>query len=484
MKKQRKSLYLNLKQTIFLNNPAPKRLLLGGRGSSKTFSIGISSLDKAIRMPRSKGAIVSSTFYQLHSKTMSSIKKAWASLGYIENVHYVVKRQPKKGWKTAHIPPDDYKHCISFYWGSCIELVSMQIPDNARGGSYDWYEIDEAALLEKEDYDTILIPALRGNKEYFYGIVGWQQISLYTSIPRKPKGYWVFEIEEKAKALPHKYCFVEMNAYDNIHVLGIEGIERMKEEMDFFEFEVEVMNKRIKKAKTPFYPKFDPDKQSYLPRIGDTGEDLDVNKDELLEISVDFGGNFNCMTIWQGKKKVERCIGELYVKGEDMLKELCNRFNDKHKEHKHKVVNVWGEPRGHDRRSDGKTLYDTIDRYLTELGWYVTIKTPRGRTPKHENRRESINEMFEHTSIGKSRGDLPFVFFNELEATYTITTLQTTESNPDGTKNKSAEKNASVEQETATHLTDTVDYYLYFKYQSKFKKKNKKKIDETDIATM
>lgn len=34
----------------------------------------------------------------------------------------------------------------------------------------------------------------------------------------------------------------------------------------------------------------------------------------------------------------------------------------------------------------------------------------------------------------------------------------------DYTKNKGSEKVASIEQENATHLSDTVDYYVIWKY--------------------
>ncbi|WP_176454095.1 hypothetical protein [Siphonobacter sp. BAB-5385] len=35
----------------------------------------------------------------------------------------------------------------------------------------------------------------------------------------------------------------------------------------------------------------------------------------------------------------------------------------------------------------------------------------------------------------------------------------------DYTKNKGSEKVASIEQENATHLSDTVDYYVIWKYR-------------------
>ena len=48
--------------------------------------------------------------------------------------------------------------------------------------------------------------------------------------------------------------------------------------------------------------------------------------------------------------------------------------------------------------------------------------------------------------------------------------MQTTEGY-DGKKDKKNEKNSSFPQELAPHFSDTVDYYLYFKYLNKNAKK-------------
>lgn len=462
---------LNRKQQIFLLSFAKIRLFLGGRGSGKSFALGISILDKAIRMPRSRGALASTTYNQILTKTFGSVQKAWNEMGYYKNVHYVVGKRPPSHWGTPYNSPEKWNNVVTFYWGSCIDLISLDRPDLARGGSFDYLEIDEAALLKKTDWTKILLPSVRDNRNKFGHIPFHQQKSFYTSIPWKPSGYWILDFEEKAALDPKKYCVVEANAYDNIHILGEDNIKEMEDEMEYLEFQIEVMNKRIKKVKNAFYTKFNPDYHVYRPKYwygdGEDGDMVmganDVDKNKFLEFSFEFGGWINCAAAFQYKNGTEYCLKEFYKKGDDTLRELVNDICTTYKSHKTKTARIWGEPRGHDKRPDGPPLFESVKRYFNANGWQVEVVVPPGyKTDAHVDRRQFMNEVLE-----EERPDLPKLRFNEDECKNMIIVMQTVVANEKGQKIKTMEKDRDYPQEHAPHFSDLTDYYMILKYSSK-----------------
>jgi hypothetical protein len=501
-------LQLNKKQSIWLSATQPIRVFLGGRGSGKSFVIGISIILKLLEMPRCKGALVSTNFNQLKTKSFASIKQAWEKLGFVKDVHYVVGRPPRKAtrmkipiafqteeyarqipnfinWDTEYLvewerpiaEPESYKNVVTFFWGSCVEMISMHNRDSVRGGSYDFFEIDEAALLQKADYTEGLLPARRGNRD-IYTSPYHQQISFYTSIPWKPSGYFILDFEEKAKLNPKQYFFLEANAYDNIEIIGEAAIELMREEMDHLEFMIEVMNQRIVKSKNPFYGKFDADRHTYKPQY--EYKDIDGNTRAIekqydntkkIEGSFDFGGHINSCTIWQQQGNTERCLKEFYKKGGNTLRDLINAICKHYESNGRRHMDVWGEPRGWNQEPGSPTMYDMLTAHFAENRWTVDIKTPKNyKTDAHKHRQELVNNIFE------GRKDLPNVLINEIECKHTIIVLQTTES-MNGRKDKRKEKDPNFMQENAPHLGDTVDYYLCFKYFLKAKKKKKSRGD-------
>jgi hypothetical protein len=467
------TIYLNKKQKQFLDLFVKLCVFLGGRGSGKSFTIGLSIIRKAIALPRSKGGLVSTNYNQLKTKSMASIKEAWTALGLVENVHYVVGRKPPKGFQLPYSCPQKWDNVVTFYWGSCVELISLVRRDAVRGGSYDYFEIDEAALLDRADFTEALLPALRGNRDRFNSPLH-QQVCFYTSIPWRPSGYWILDYEEKAKLEPHKYAFVEANAYDNIHILGEEQIERLREELDFLEFEIEIMNRRINRAKNPYYAKFDFNKHVYRSRYKEIeyeGQTLTIPTDidlvKEFNMSFDFGGNINTCTIYQQHGRLEKQIGEAYKKGGNNLKDLVKTICERYKYHKNKRVKVWGEPRGHNKEPASKSLFELVEEYFTTEGWKVEIMCPRGyRTDYHETTNELVNEIYDGT-----RSDLPQFEINEFECKNTIICIQTTEWH-NGKKDKRNEKNSSFPQELATHFTDCDDYYKKQKYGTKKSKRS------------
>jgi len=482
--KTSKRIYVNPVQARFLkafkNHSHGKRrikVLIAGRALGKSSVIALRTRENLAALPRAKFFFSSTTYAQILTKTLPAIKHIWKMYGLKEhtrtsNGHYVIGKRPPEHWDTPYSPPEAYKNVITWFNGYTIEMLSMDRPDLARGGSYDGGDIDEAALVKKEHINTVILPSMRGNLHRYNSPLHYQ-LGLYSSMPWKTSGQYLLEYEDKAKADPDRYFYIEGTAMDNIQVLGQDFIDFLKQEMSPLEFAVEVMNQRITKVEDQFYTSFDEDVHPYSPKAtygegpgGITFEGYkDHNPNQLIEVSMDFDGWFNGMICFQESKNEEKAFDSFFVINERKINELIDDFCQEY-QHKQifKYVRVWGDPRGHDRRPDGPTLYEQIYARFNKNGWGCEIKAKSGRTTNHISRHYFMNEL-----LSGENQRLPKFKINQERCKDVIIALQLTQIKPDFKKNKSKEKDKSFPQEHAPHFTDMLDYYLYEKHAYKSK---------------
>lgn len=468
----RKQIYWNDKQLAFLQAKQRFRTFLAGRATGKSTVISGINYLRMTSMPRAKFFLSSTTYSQILTKTLPAIESKWQEMGLVEHEDYVVGISPPKHWDRCYQPPRKYSNVISFENGYCIEMLSLDRPDLARGGSYQGGDIDEAALVQKDHYTKVLLPSVRGMLHKFPNTHLYGNINKYTSIPWKPSGYWILEDEEKAGVMPDKYLFLESNAYDNIDVLGEQFIKDLEMELPYLEFQIEILNRRIKMATDAFYHKLNTEKHTYTVQQiygeGSRGieskgaKDSNYNPNELIDLSFDFSGWFNCATSWQERQMTEYCLHEFFVKqDEGKVKELVDKICKKYEKHLYKHVRLWGEPRGHDKNpTDTDTIYQQIARRFMENGWSAEIKAPAGRTTNHKERHYYINDVFD-----ESNNTLPKVRFNEEGCKNVLIAMQVCNIVNDFQKDKTSEKKRDYPQEHAPHFTDTVDYYLEQKHR-------------------
>ena len=460
--------YLNPKQREFLSAKQPTKIFMGGRGSGKSDCLGTNQRLKMGAMPRSKGFLASTTYNQMLTKTWPAIQAAWTRYGLEEGVHYVVGIKPPKWFDTPISAPKKYSNVVSLMNGRCIEMISLDRPDLARGGSYDDGDIDEAALLKKEHWTKILLPSVRGNT-WRFNTPFHQMVGMYTSIPWKSTGYWIFDYEEMAKTMPEEYLWVSATAYDNIHILREEGIERMRRELPHAEFMIEVMNERLIRVEDCFYHSLDREQHCYTPQYlygeDELGRPITIGSsdhypDQILESSWDFGGWFNCATIYQSTGMRENMINSFYAGTDYKLDKVVEDITTTYRTHRNKYMRIYGEPRGHDRQSTLPSIYEQLEDMFRKRGWEVEIMVLPGYASKqHEERREFVNTILANTDRR-----LPSIRFNEDTCKSPLIAMESTQTRPDGKKDKSKEKDRAYPQEHATHFTDNLDYYLMQKH--------------------
>lgn len=470
--KNRKAIYFNQKQLEFLQAKQKFRAGIWGRGTGKSTVMGAINVMRLKAIPRGKVFFSSTTYNQILTKTMAAVEVKWEDMGLMskdkvakdEPYHYVVGTKPPPGFMRPYNPPRRYENVVTFWNGFTIEFLSMDRPDLARGGSYDGGDVDEWALVPGDHFKKVLLPSVRGNRERFtsplHGL-----ITGYSSMPWKPSGYYILDYQEKARLHPNDYFYSEATAYDNIEVLGEDYIKRMEEELGYLEFQVEILNRRFVKAEKGFYHKFDVEKHGYKPKYDyDYGERgiiskgaADVRANELLDVSFDFSGWFNCCSVWQERDDTEYCVRQFYSKQEG-IDTVVDKFCDHFKDHKYKFVRIWGEPRGHDKSPLGGTIFDHVAAKFRERGWAAEVRASAGRTTDHIERHDTINQVFDETS------HLPKVRINEESCKDIIIALQIAEVSRDFQKVKTVEKDRNYPQEHAPHFTDTLDYYLIQKH--------------------
>lgn len=452
---------------------------LMGRGSGKSKGMHFSMAQKVIKMKRGSFFLAAPSFDQLLSKSLKGFGESWGALDWREERDYVKFKKPPLGYEMPYSAPEKWDNCIVHRTGSYIELLSANLTDKRRGGSYDGGDIDEFGFMKANFFYDVINPSLRGNIEYFKDNPLWQVVRLFTSMPRDTDGQHIFEIEEKykleleEKGYNEDFMWIEGNAYDNIEIWGEKGIERLRGTMPLLKFEVEVLNRRIKKAERPFYHKFNPNYHAkvfkvdyYVDRVtGIMKKGLkDLRRDMPVDVSFDFGGWFTCCTVSQYHEDTnkELIFHEFFRDGEDMLRpvvqDTCTWLDKQGL--RIKRVNIYGEPRGHDKRADGKTLYAKAIQYFNEMKYEAETFIDEGKqTEEHEFRFEVMNEIFAETNE-----DYPIIEINEEGCPCLCVVLESTAVKNDYHKDKSKEKDRDFAQQYAPHLVDSLDYKVMQKH--------------------
>jgi hypothetical protein len=474
--KKQKVVYWNKKQKAFLQAKQSRKVIVGGRGFGKTSIDAGEQHKRAYHLPRSSSFLVAATYNQLLTKTLPTIEAKLKELGWKEGLHYVIGRKPPKHFETPLRPPRRYENIFSTVSGYYSECISMDNAQTARGGSFQSGSVDEMLNLKQDDYTQVIAPSIRtsGSDHFFKGRPCFKQVCFYTSLPRKTSADWIYNYEKWAESDPENFYWLEATSWDNIDILGEDTLKMWEKEMPYIEYQIEVMNRRLKVVESAFYHKLSRDTHTYnvkyLYDIGERGWEtkytIDPNyrDDELIEWSMDFGGWINTSLVMQERKGYEYVLDYVYVpdvegKVDELIEKFCLRFA----KHKRKIVRLWGERMGVAKQVLIKGhIFDYIANKLREKGWVVDIRAKIDNTKDHKIRRSFVDDCFRE---GEGRNAiLPRLRINEVACKDFIIALETTNTNADGSKDKSKERDRSYPQELATHATDAFDYYLIQKY--------------------
>lgn len=475
-----KPIFLNKKQDQILYATQLTKVGVWGRGTGKTTVLGDDTYDDFNTLPGLRGYLLTKTFGQAYTKILPEILARLSDYGMKEHYgplspgHYVVCKQPPKWWSKPRRVPRDYSNIISFINGYYLEILSFDRSDNNRGGSYDKGKVDEAALINYDQFTKSIRPLTRGKISSSDHPRRFSMI-MFTSRAWKTSGKWTeTTMKQLAAERPDLYFYSESSAIENIAVLGKDYFERQKLEMDPITYSVEIENKPISKLPNAFYQDLDDERHLYDPEFDYEYDDSPITKANWkisgekdvvpgfpLEPSFDFNAAFSSATIWQDLRPEEmklRCLRNFYIKYgniEDLVDIICDHYAT----HPTKEVNIYGGKDGLSRfkMHNDFTLYQRIMYKFSARGWKPNLCVDVSLADvAHKQKHLVLNNV-----LREANPFMPTIEINEQYAKETFMSMLHAPIKGDFQKDKSSESDKDLDQENATHLSDTFDNYVY-----------------------
>ena len=476
----KKKVELNLPQILATLSYQKTKHLEWGRGTGKSTVLGWFIKEFVKQMPRATFFLVGETYTQILNRTLPSTKEGLEMFGLYEGIDYVINTKPPKHFEKSFQAPTNYSHFIAFANGAGFHLISQDRPGTGRGLNTYGGIGDEAALLDKEKLFNDVQTTNRSKKARFKNSPLLNSEIYASTTPMTKSGRWFIEAESAAKREPNEVFFSRANALANKHNLSGDWFKRMKRDSPSeMHFLAEVMNERPKQVTNGFYAQLNPARHYYdakydYSRIKDYsteqgGEfvtslscatDGDLNPDQELIMSVDWGASINSMVIAQRNGRDFKVLKSFWVKSPKILDHLwLEEFLPYYQPHRKKVINFYYDRNGNSRvANSNKTFAEQAIDLMKSAGWRVRPMT-QGLDPYHNDKYLVINKLLLH-----DQEDLPNILINKQNNPDLIIALEHAEAKdgPRGIqKDKSSERKKSINQEHATHLTDAFDIPIF-----------------------
>lgn len=502
---------------------APNEVLIAGRGTGKTEGVGAPKISKRYlgTMPRGCGVILGTTYNQLLTRTLPALIAGLERIGYKYGHHYLIGEKPTERWKKMwkwqgpFRPPLDYKHFFSWWNSGGAHLVSQDVKGSANGITIDWIYGDEAKLLNREKYQTELIPANRGVVPAFSGNPYHHGITLTTDMPVGTAGRWLLdyidkmnreavnqiwalqvaryqliywlrktssEKHKKALQLQVEVVDAELNdlrrgllyyheasTLDNIHALGIDYIKQQIRDSTPFQFDTQILNLRPLKLEDGYYPDLDeeihgyfPEETGYLINLDfrslsgatlDCRKDGDLDMDLPIHIALDYNRRIHPLVAAQVYTDQIRVIKGMHSLYPGKLKHVLQSFIEYYRPQRRKVVYYWYDQTAVGEQHESRICDEVMDT-LTAAGW-VVIPLYIGKNTFHEVRYRMWGHLLNEDGTYSKKLRMNRENCDKL---FLSMYLAPAEQRKDGFgKDKKSEKDENFPAEEATHYSEAAD---------------------------
>lgn len=497
--------YANDKQRKFLRSRAKRKTFMGGRGSGKTRTLSMDTYENFWELPKGKVLLTGETYVQLDSVVLPGLKAGLADCGLHEYTKsqpygvYVVGVKPPDHWVTPYEPVGKraIPYTISCINGLVYQMVSQDNAQTHRGINSDAARADESALLNESFLGEVILPTMRANK--YRSIANshkWKSFYDFSSAPWTDSGNWILKTEEayhrmleirakmtpdEREANPPSHLWLESTYLDNQDVLPADFADNLRELLTDLQFDVEVLNIRLKKVPNSFYFALSEAVHYYQQSYDYQWDDKlklhvyrsnDYLSDRDLEISLDFNADICWCVTGQEVSTEFRVIRSLFEKvsvtepEKNLIKTLAKKWADAYSGHEKKTVHVWGDLSGNNRSAgndeSNRPFFETFVKVLEDMGWKVVKRYAQGgRNPGHKSKYNLIGLLLE-----QSNPRAPRLRFNRHHNKELLIAMKATPVKTDGSfgKDKGSEKTAK-NREYATDGTDALDYLLWGKYK-------------------
>ncbi|CCH01754.1 hypothetical protein FAES_3747 [Fibrella aestuarina BUZ 2] len=462
---------VNEKQAVFLAAVTTHHYkiaaMIGGRGGGKSVTMADYLMYAMEDLPKARCGWGVKTVKKGKAKLTAGLKARWKKWGLTEYDFktcvgcFVLWREPPPHFERPHESPDNWENVISFPNGFVIEMEGFLLGgDENRGSNYDLYIIDEG-LNFREAWLKVVLPTLRANVGKYDSALH-HTLAVFSSPPWTPDAAWLHSVEEWAKQEPGNYFYLEIMTRDNMAFLPADYIDTLRKSLQKLVFEVEVEGKRISRLANGFYPSFQHER--HVVSDEHETEDFTVYKGKAfydrgaaIDLSIDFNAHFTSLTAWQVQGREARNIDGLHVKETDpgftMSETLAHKFATEYAGHGNKTVTLVGDRNGANKSAGStKSMFQQFADVLKAAGWKVRT-SPLKTNPGHYDKYVKINDIL-------SGKDARYVLlFDGIRCKSVIISITSSPVTRGFEKDKSSES-SSMEQERATHYSDTVDYYV------------------------
>ena len=496
--------YYNDAQMIFaLVNPR-KAILRWQRGGGKTegpYSFRMANV--AIKMPRSNNAISVPSYLKFLKDLLPGLRRGLAFHGLHENKHWVIGRPPLKGWENPFYKPDNYDYVLSFKNGAVYSLFSQDSKTKNQGVSIISHIGDEAKLLNHERIKEDILSAMRGGANLWSHLPEYRSELYTTDGYRREKDYsWAFTMEKRADkeaiedmialalvpeptamvrdmldwARKNVFFYHKADPYVNIDALGFDYFKDAYENKSALEFLVSNMNYDMTRIEDSFYMFLDETRHGRFAASHSYYQNLEYNADKLanatcqgdtdilydipLELSIDFGGKMDFVTVTQYDRKanVFSLLKDFADKYEEVIIEFDRYYN--HFKHKNGRVKLYYDVQGNKEISNSRMTYiQDIMAKLRALGWHVTDAQERAYNILHNTKFNIWKKVLYEGQDRDKR--YPIFRYNLVNAERTALSMGNAPTKKDTNnmtkKDKKSETKKSINPIAATHLSDAVD---------------------------
>ena len=419
--------YNSLLQILFLLADTQNMFGEIGRGSGKTTeALAPRVLRVSYDMPQSTPVFAGATYVSLLENIIPGIL-TYLKKHYKRGIHFEAGKMPPKFFKDPFTEVINWKHTISFAWGTVIQLVSLDRPESALGKNAPHIFFDEMLRCPEDKMIDRIFPILRGDKEihghspYFGGITGfsstpnfendhdwWLEYEkdvnpdvikeiMYVAFRVKQATYKAKTTKSKTKqkqyqrfvnkwnnwlrlARKGETYYAKGSSFSNIMVLGLDYIERQyKGTKDFEKFKTSILGIRPKKVKNMFFGKFskknlfgDSYKYTQIDVVSIDGEFEKTSRDlkhcdpkKPIYAGYD-PGQFMSIVFGQKRPGKMRILKNMYEIHPKQHSELALQINTFFKYHQKKEIYLHYDRAGNQKkyRSSSGDLTDTDAKIL------------------------------------------------------------------------------------------------------------------------
>lgn len=481
---------------------ANETYLLAGRATFKS-SLGgaLYNVRRVFEMPRSTGVGVGISFNNLYENTVPPLKAFLQSRGFVEDVHFTICKPPPDAWPKPILGVVDkrYKNTMTWYNGTTKQFISLRRKASANGVSAQWGDFDEVKFMDESVLIDEIFPIFRGNEKYFKHCSGYLSKFFMTDKKADPgKIKWLlakrdlvdhkkkdivlrlarqleylkvqynnstktgkYQLKPEIHAVETRLAILRANLVNVVEIsiddvrpiLGEKFYADKKRNTPQYEFNIVYKNQDPDRPGDPFYPAWDAGRICY---------DLafDIDNDLPLIISSDYQHSIAPIPVAQiaklpGKEKPSlNYVDEVYtLASEGGLRKAVAKFCEKFKAHRFKHVYYVYDHTAIGERQDADPFYRIVIDELEKNDWTVW-EVYTGQAPDHFQKHTDTIEWMNH-----SNDDDLEIYINVRckKMIMSITGAPAKIVNNKTQKDKSLERNKSLDQSETTHFSDAFD---------------------------